>query len=99
MDSRDVAQRLSRLEELIDRLSERLARLDNHTVRVTENLCVENLKVDQRVSALEARINNDFRDVERIAQEAYLRTTPQAQAGLYEVIDAVSNARRHGSKP
>jgi len=92
MDNQKFEERLSKLEDEVAKLVSRLSFLDRRTIRATEMTDLDILKVELRVKELEARVG-DLGDLERIAQEAYLKTTPEAQAALYEVIDAVDVAR------
>ncbi len=92
MDDRALDQRLARIEEYLAKLDERLTKLDRRTVRAWEMQDIGILKIDLRLEDVEARLK-EFPEIERIAQEAYLKTHPDAQAGLHEVIDAVETAR------
>jgi hypothetical protein len=92
MDNQALEQRLARIEEHLAKLDERLTKLDRRTVRAWEMLDIGILKIDLRLEEVEVRLK-EFPEVERIAQEAYLKTHPDAQAGLQEVSDAVETVR------
>ena len=92
MDHQALEQRLARIEEYLAKLDERLTKLDRRTVRAWEMQDIGILKIDLRLEEVEARLK-EFAEVERIAQEAYLKTHPDAQARLHEVTDAVERAR------
>lgn len=69
------------LEERLERIDKILAKLDHQLLRSCENLDVANLKLQLRVDRIEAQIGT-FAEVERLAQEAYLKTHPEAHAGV-----------------
>jgi hypothetical protein len=92
MDHQALEQRLARIEGFLARLDARLTKLDRRTVRAWEIQDIGILKIDLRLEEVEARLE-EFPEVERIAQQAYLKTHPGAQAGLHEVTDAVETAR------
>jgi hypothetical protein len=92
MGDQTIEQRLTRIEEQIANLAERLTVLDDQKCRGFEMHEVSLLKLDLRLREVELRMK-EFREVERIAQEAYFKTNPEALSGLREAIDAVETAR------
>ena len=69
------------LEERLERIEKMLAKLDYMGLRTHEILDVADLKLQLRIDRIEARIG-EFAEVEQLAQEAYIKTHPEAHAGV-----------------
>ena len=76
------------LEERLERIEKMLAKLDHQLLRSCENLLVCDLKMELRLDRLEARVG-DLAEVERLAQEAYIKTHPEVSAGVEAMKDSV----------
>jgi hypothetical protein len=85
MDEKALEERLTRIEKM-------LAKLDHTGLRSFEILSVRDLKLELRVDRIEARIS-EFAQTEQLAEEAYLKTHPEAHAGVEAMKDAIDEAR------
>jgi hypothetical protein len=93
MVDNNIEERLARSEAQVVDLNKKLEELSYRNLRALEDHLVMIFKVELRLEEVEAKLS-DFREVERIAQEAYFKTHPEALTIIREVDDAVDTARR-----
>jgi hypothetical protein len=76
------------LEERLERIEKMLAKLDYMGLRTHEILDVADLKLKLRIDRIEARVE-EFAEVERLAEAAYIKTHPEAHASVEDMKTSV----------